>query len=102
MGVYYILLLGQVKKKPCFSETFLRIGVVGHFLFIIFGNQRKQRKLCTHLYCSYGARLIQVYSDYTLFHEKISTLFFNKISLPEPRNKRKSVLEITKMYYFKI
>ena len=35
-----------------------------------------------------------------------STIFFdvfsNIISLPERRNKRKSVLEITKMYYFKI
>ena len=39
---------------------------------------------------------------YTLFHEIFSTFFFNKISLPERRNKRKSVLEITKMYYFKI
>ena len=27
---------------------------------------------------------------------------FNKISLPERRNKRKSILEITKMYYFNI
>ena len=39
---------------------------------------------------------------YTLFHEMFSTFFKNKISLPERRNKRKSVLEITKMYYFKI
>ena len=39
-------------------------------------------------------------STYTLFHEKISTFFKNKISLPERRNKMKSVLEITKMYYF--
>ena len=39
---------------------------------------------------------------YTLFHEFFSTFFWNKISLPERRNKRKSVLEITKMYYFKI
>ena len=38
--------------------------------------------------------------DYTLFHEQISTYFGNNISLPERRNKRKSVLEITKMYYF--
>ena len=38
-------------------------------------------------------------SDYTLFHEIFSTFFKNKISLPERRNKRKSVLEITKMYY---
>ena len=37
---------------------------------------------------------------YTLFHEIFSTFFLNKISLPERRNKRKSVLEITKMYYF--
>ena len=37
---------------------------------------------------------------YTLFHEIFSTFFGNKISLPERRNKRKSVLEITKMYYF--
>ena len=37
---------------------------------------------------------------YTLFHENVSTFFFNKISLPERRIKRKSVLEITKMYYF--
>ena len=36
---------------------------------------------------------------YTLFHEFFSTFFGNKISLPERRNKRKSVLEITKMYY---
>ena len=40
--------------------------------------------------------------NYTLFHEFFSTFFWNKISLPERRNKRKSVLEITKMYYFKI
>ena len=39
---------------------------------------------------------------FTLFHEIFSTFFWNKISLPERRNKRKSVLEITKMYYFKI
>ena len=39
---------------------------------------------------------------YTVFHEHVSTFFLNKISLPERRNKRKSVLEITKMYYFKI
>ena len=39
---------------------------------------------------------------YTLFDEKCSTFFFNKISLPERRNKRKSVLEITKMYYYYI
>ena len=39
---------------------------------------------------------------YTLFHEKMSTFFWNKISLPERRNKRKSVLELTKIYYFKI
>ena len=39
---------------------------------------------------------------YTLFHEKCSTFFSNNISFPERRNKRKSVLEITKMYYFKI
>ena len=38
--------------------------------------------------------------NYTLFHEFFSTFFWNKISLPERRNKRKSVLEITKMYYF--
>ena len=34
----------------------------------------------------------------TLFHE----FFSNIIGLTERRNKRKSVLEITKMYYFKI
>ena len=45
---------------------------------------------------------VRLKSYYTLFHEKISTVFFNKISLPERRNKRKSVLEITKMYYFLI
>ena len=39
---------------------------------------------------------------YTLFHEFFSTFVLNKISLPERRNKRKSVLEITKMYYFLI
>ena len=39
---------------------------------------------------------------YTLFHEFVSTFFSNIIGLPERRNKRKSVLEITKMYYFKI
>ena len=33
----------------------------------------------------------------TLFHEKISTFFSNNISFPERRNKRKSVLEITKI-----
>ena len=37
---------------------------------------------------------------YTLFHEMFSTFFSNIIGLPERRNKRKSVLEITKMYYF--
>ena len=51
--------------------------------------------------------------DFTLISQKIflvipcSTNFFrrffsNIIDLPEHRNKRKSVLEITKMYYFKI
>ena len=39
---------------------------------------------------------------YTLFDEKMSTFFSNIIGLPERRNKRKSVLEITKIYYFKI
>ena len=34
--------------------------------------------------------------------KKFRRFFLNKISLPERRNKRKSVLEITKMYYFKI
>ena len=38
--------------------------------------------------------------NYTLFHEMFSLGFFNIIGLPERRNKRKSVLEITKMYYF--
>ena len=38
--------------------------------------------------------------DYNLFHEFFSKFFSNNISFPEPRNKRKSVLEITKMYYF--
>ena len=33
---------------------------------------------------------------YTLFHDFISTFFSNIIGLPERRNKRKSVLEITK------
>ena len=33
---------------------------------------------------------------------KITMFFSNNISFPERRNKRKSVLEITKMYYFKI
>ena len=37
---------------------------------------------------------------YTLFHENILKFFSNIIGLPEHRNKRKSVLEITKMYYF--
>ena len=41
-------------------------------------------------------------STYTLFHELFSTFVSNIIGLPERRNKRKSVLEITKMYYFKI
>ena len=35
-------------------------------------------------------------TNYTLIHENISTFFSNIIGLPEPRNKRKSVLEITK------
>ena len=39
---------------------------------------------------------------YTLFHEFVWTFFSNIIGLPERRNKRKCVLEITKMYYFKI
>ena len=38
--------------------------------------------------------------SYTLFHEKDLTFFSNIIGLPERRNKRKSVLEINKMYYF--
>ena len=32
----------------------------------------------------------------------VLTLFSNIIGLPERRKKRKSVLEITKMFYFKI
>ena len=36
---------------------------------------------------------------YTLFHENISTFFGNKISLPERRNKRKSVLEMSYTIY---
>ena len=39
-------------------------------------------------------------SVYTLFHEKMSTFISNIIGLPERRNKRKSVLEIIKMYSF--
>ena len=45
---------------------------------------------------------VLVYCNYTLFHEMFSTFVSNIIGLPERRNKRKSVLEITKMYYFKI
>ena len=45
-------------------------------------------------------RIQSVYVTYTLFHNFFSTFFINKISLPERRNKRKSVLEIIKMYYF--
>ena len=41
-----------------------------------------------------------VMDTYTLFHENILKFFFNIVGLPERRNKRKSVLEITKMYYF--
>ena len=33
-------------------------------------------------------------------YENVSTFFSNNISFPERRNKRKSVLKITKMYYF--
>ena len=44
----------------------------------------------------------QAFARYTLFHKILSTFFANIISLPGHRNKRKSVLEITKMYYFKI
>ena len=36
----------------------------------------------------------------TLFHTFFRMFFANIIGLPEHRNKRKSVLEITKMYYF--
>ena len=39
---------------------------------------------------------------YTLFHENKLTFFSNIIGLPKRRNKWKSVLEITKMYYFQI
>ena len=44
----------------------------------------------------------QIHVDYTLFHENVLIFFSNIIGLLERRNKRKSVLEITKMYYFKI
>ena len=37
-----------------------------------------------------------------MFHEFVRTFFANIICLPGRRNKRKSVLEITKMYYFKV
>ena len=40
------------------------------------------------------------YIAYTLLHEHFRRFFSNIIGLPEHRNKRKSVLEITKMYYF--
>ena len=42
-----------------------------------------------------------VRGNYTLFHEKKFVFFSNIIGLPEHRNKRKSILEITKMYHFK-
>ena len=39
--------------------------------------------------------------NYTLFNEMFRTFFFaNIIGLPGHRNRRKSVLEITKIYYF--
>ena len=38
--------------------------------------------------------------NYTLFHEIVKTFFANIISLPVHRNKRKSVLEITKNVQF--
>ena len=38
--------------------------------------------------------------SYTLFHEIFSTFFFNKISLPEPRNKRKIVFGNNKNVLF--
>ena len=37
---------------------------------------------------------------YPVPRKHIDVFFSNIISLPERRNKRKSVLEITKMYYF--
>ena len=39
---------------------------------------------------------------YPVPRKKIQRFFSNITGLPERRNKRKSVLEITKMYYFKI
>ena len=47
-----------------------------------------------------GVQVVQY--NYTLLHKIFSTFFSNNISFLERRNKRKSVLEITKMYYFKI
>ena len=41
-------------------------------------------------------------NHYTLLHNIFRMFFANIIGLPGLRNKRKSVLEITKMYYFKI
>ena len=46
-------------------------------------------------------KLVACLYAYTLF-QIFSTFFSNNISFLERRNKRKSVLEITKMYYFKI
>ena len=60
--------------------------------YLLIVNVNKCKKYCVLLCCFI----------YTLFHEFVSTFFWNKISLPERRNKRKSVLEITKMYYFYI
>ena len=37
---------------------------------------------------------------YSLFHEMFRTFFANTIGLPGCKNKRESVLEITKMFYF--
>ena len=70
--------------------------VTGHTIFLAF-----YKVNIDHLGLFYFFK-VNLTTVYTLFHEMFSTFFFNKISLPERRNKRKSVLEITKMYYLKI
>ena len=54
------------------------------------------------MYYSHGPTYCGIIIYYTVFHEIFRMVFFvaNIIGLPGHRNKRKNVLEITKMYYF--
>ena len=70
---------------------------IGQSLFYVYDQSQLCKKRVIRIL--YVLRLY-VFIPWACSTKCFRRFFFNKISLPERRNKRKSVLEITKMYYF--